>query len=219
MLKRKIITFALICLIPFAYCPIVVSAAANDSLGGYGGNFEALEAEYGDESSDGSTDDASTGDTDSESETTTVTTSGDNGSFELDRDFSDDELRRLYEIKEELEETKKTDGNTFFATVCSVAGIIVIIYTVALLGGFILDKFNNFVDIEFVKLLTIGHACTLKSDDDLSQVDSKMYVFTTKRMIINSVIGFLIGLGLSMSDNILQMFYFVYDTLTGGGLS
>lgn len=157
---------------------------------------------------------------DGEEGTTAVTTApADNGKFEVSREFDDDTLRRLYEIRQENEERKQTNGSTIFATLASVSGIIVMLYTLLVLVAFILDKFNNFVDIDLVKLITFGHACTIKSDSDIELVNSKLYIFTTKRIIINTIIGICIGAALTCSSQIMEALSFILDTITGGGFN
>lgn len=219
---KKIIGFLLILVVTVSLCETPVYADDPPNLGGLGGSVEAIEEQLGEDTDDPSEDggDETSAPTDegSESEETTTKKDTDNGGFEVNREFTDEELMRLYEIRQELEESKKANGNIAFSTVCSVAGIIIILYSVLILVAFILDKFNNFVDIDFVKILTFGHACTVKSDSDVGLVDSKLYIFTTKRMIINTCVGFVIGGLLMNSMKIIDMFYFVYDTLTGGGL-
>lgn len=153
-------------------------------------------------------------------ETTVETTAPvDNGTFVVSREFDDDTLKRLYEIRQENEERKQLNGNTVFATLASVSGIIVMLYSLLLLVAFIIDKFNNFVDIDFVKLVTFGHACTVKSDSDVELVDSKLYIFTTKRIIINTIIGVCIGAALTCSSQIMEALSFILDTITGGGFN
>lgn len=163
----------------------------------------------------------SEGSEDSSGEETTVETTApvDNGTFVVSREFDDDTLKRLYEIRQENEERKQLNGNTVFATLASVSGIIVILYSLLLLVAFIIDKFNNFVDIDFVKLMTFGHACTVKSDSDVELVDSKLYIFTTKRIIINTIIGVCIGAALTCSSQIMEALSFILDTITGGGFN
>ena len=186
-----------------------------------GENVEALISSVSERDAQTATDgESEDGENDSESNeegTTVVTTAPpDNGGFEVSRDFDDDTLKRLYEIRRENEERKQMNGNTVFATLASISGIVVMLYSLLVLVAFILDKFNNFIDIDLVKLVTFGHACTIKSDSDIELVNSKLYIFTTKRIIINTIIGVCIGAALTCSSQIMEALSFILDTITGG---
>ena len=217
-MKRLCATILCLLTLGLGVCNVTVYAVGGEDPNAIWSNYQATatgsevqeDLEGGEEGSEDGTGE----------ETTAVTTAPpDNGEFEVSRDFDDDTLKRLYEIRRENEERKQMNGNTVFATLASISGIVVMLYSLLVLVAFILDKFNNFIDIDLVKLVTFGHACTIKSDSDIELVNSKLYIFTTKRIIINTIIGVCIGAALTCSSQIMEALSFILDTITGGGFN
>ena len=70
-------------------------------------------------------------------------------------------------------------------------GILMIVYSIFMIGAVVLDNVNNFIDVSFVSLLSLGTLYYSKDVDNLS--DPRRFV-STKRMFIIIVIFAFVGL-------------------------
>lgn len=133
------------------------------------------------------------------------------------RELEEDDYAALERIKSELENEKKSQFDGVFGTLTIIAGVIIIVYTVAILLAFIIDKLNIVPDFEVTRMITLNHAVTLRDESDKDYVKSNksdIYILTNKTIIINTAVGFLAGVLLFNVDKLVSIVQLIYNAIT-----
>jgi len=141
------------------------------------------------------------------------------GQFET-RELQTSDLQALERIRKELEQEKKNSFSETFGVILTLAGIIIIIYTIVVLLAYLFDKINVLPDFDLVRFITFGNAMTLRDEEDKEYAksnDNKIYFLTSKTVIITFVIGILAGIFLLNTDRLLYIVNYIYQMLTNNG--
>ena len=119
----------------------------------------------------------------------------------------------ISQIGQDIQNRHELDGWATARSVLVFVGLALVVYTIFLLMAFILDSVNNFIDIEFVSLLTFGAFHYTNDIDNLTK--SKRYI-SAKRLW--AVIGTLFFVGVfcisgGLFSYVLKTVYWVLSKL------
>lgn len=120
----------------------------------------------------------------------------------------------------EVLENRKADMPTFaqiLSTILSVVGICLLVYALLLLLGFFLDKFNSFIDVSIVGILTIGRIKIVTKEErrQMSGEEAKRSGYSTGLKLFFFLLVLCIIGGLMLSGTILRLIYSVSGKVLG----
>lgn len=117
-------------------------------------------------------------------------------------------------------ESKKAQTPTLaqiLGTIMSVVGLIILAYSLLLLIGFFLDRFNSFIDVSIVGILTFGKIKIVTKEErrQMSEEEAKRSGYSTGAKLFTLLLILCIIGGLMLSGTILKVVYLVTGKILG----
>ena len=173
-------------------------------------NFSVVSEEELKESSGGSTgggtDDDSTGD--GEDETSDVQ---EFSSLEADRELTFEQQQRIEEINKQRDYAEETKLWSWVYTLATLAGIVLLIYSLLLLVAYYIDVFNSFANFSILQRLTFGKMYPVGAKSNLEYVmdsngkDGVVYV-TNSKIWITFCLGVILSAVLMNVQSLVLLF-------------
>lgn len=113
--------------------------------------------------------------------------------------LTDDELKGIVDWKNNIEYTDKDKGIHFLRVAVMLLGIILLVWVILVYMSYWLDRINNFIDIEFLPMITFGKL-RISPEENSCTFDPKYNSRGTPQTVNHRTMLFicLIGIGVSV---------------------